>query len=201
MERVDYRPAMYALIEAGCLTFGDFRLRSGIRSAFYIDMGKLISALDQKDVVVDTCCQIISRLPRRPDLLADVPTRITPIVSSIVDRLRIPQVTPKVERKNHGSGVRIVGIYRPGQRATLVDDLITSGGSLNDAAVVLREGGLIVDDAVVMVDRRSKSAVAASDPGLEIHAVIKMLELAEMCRADGKISNEQYQITLDELAA
>ena len=65
--------------------------------------------------------------PLQFDLLADVPTAATPLVSSLSDRLGVGMVTPRTDAKTHGSGASIDGLLNSdqGKRAVLIDDLVT----------------------------------------------------------------------------
>jgi orotate phosphoribosyltransferase len=58
--------------------------------------------------------------------------------------------------KDHGLGKLIEGSFKPGDRALIVDDVLTSGGSLLKAVAAAREAGLQVDHALVIVDRQEQ---------------------------------------------
>jgi orotate phosphoribosyltransferase len=58
------------------------------------------------------------------------------------------------QAKDHGLGKLIEGVIHPGDRALIVDDVLTSGGSLLKAVTVARQAGLIVTQALVIVDRK-----------------------------------------------
>jgi len=60
------------------------------------------------------------------------------------------------QAKDHGLGKRIEGSFQPGDRAVIVDDVLTSGGSLLKAVTAAREAGLTVTYAMVIVDRKEQ---------------------------------------------
>jgi orotate phosphoribosyltransferase len=60
------------------------------------------------------------------------------------------------QAKDHGLGKLIEGAIRPGDRALVVDDVLTSGGSLLKAVASAREAGLAVSHALVIVDRKEQ---------------------------------------------
>ena len=62
--------------------------------------------------------------------------------------------------KDHGLGKLIEGSIRPDDRALIVDDVLTSGGSLLKAVGVARESGLRVEHALVIVDRQEQDGKA-----------------------------------------
>jgi orotate phosphoribosyltransferase len=58
--------------------------------------------------------------------------------------------------KDHGLGKLIEGAFHPGDRAVIVDDVLTSGGSLLKAVAAARNAGLVVTHALVIVDREEQ---------------------------------------------
>jgi orotate phosphoribosyltransferase len=62
--------------------------------------------------------------------------------------------------KDHGLGKLIEGAMKPGDRAVIVDDVLTSGGSLLKAVAAARAAGLTVDHALVIVDRKEQDGRA-----------------------------------------
>jgi orotate phosphoribosyltransferase len=59
--------------------------------------------------------------------------------------------------KDHGLGKLIEGVVKPGDRALIVDDVLTSGGSLLKAVAAARSAGLVVTHALVIVDRKEQN--------------------------------------------
>jgi orotate phosphoribosyltransferase len=64
------------------------------------------------------------------------------------------------QAKDHGLGKLIEGAIRSGDRALIVDDVLTSGGSLLKAVASAREAGLAVSHALVIVDRKEQDGLA-----------------------------------------
>ena len=62
-------------------------------------------------------------------------------------------IYPRKEVKQHGTGQAIEGSFETGQSAVLIEDVITTGGSIISAAEVLRNAGIVLKDVVVLVDR------------------------------------------------
>jgi orotate phosphoribosyltransferase len=61
------------------------------------------------------------------------------------------------QAKDHGLGKLIEGVVRSGDRALIVDDVLTSGGSLLKAIVAARQAGLVVNQALVLIDRKEQN--------------------------------------------
>ena len=126
------------------------------------------------------------------EVLADVPTAITPIVSSVSDRTGIPMITPR-PAKDHGAGGNIDGIWSvDGATAVLFDDLVTEAHSKIEAATVLLNAGITVKDVVVLVDREQGGRKQLEAVGLTLHTAFTITELLALYRDTGKISQHLY---------
>ncbi len=170
------------LYRIGAVQFGEFRLKSGLVSPIYIDLRLLASYPDVLRHVALELWRLIA--PLKPDLVAGVPLAGLPIATAVSLVSGIPMVYPR-EPKDHGTGKAVEGRYEPGQRVVLVDDLVTTGASKLEAVSLLRGAGLVVEDIVVVIDRRAGEAPM---PGLRIHSLMTLsgllLSLAEQGTID-----------------
>lgn len=186
-----------ALFEAKCIKFGDFTLKSGGKSPIYVDLRMIRSFPDEKATIVSAYAEMITRAQQeigvKYHLLADVPTGVTPIVSSLSDRLRIPQISPRVAEKDHGTKAKIEGDYTPGQEVALIEDLVTSGGSIIEAKQVLTDGNLDVFDVFALVDRQQGGRKNLLEAGCNLHPYCSLPELIAYYYEAGKITEELYQ--------
>lgn len=64
------------------------------------------------------------------------------------------------QAKDHGLGRLVEGVVRPGDRALIVDDVLTSGRSVLKAITAARQAGLLVTDVLVLVDRKEEDGRA-----------------------------------------
>lgn len=85
------------------------------------------------------------------DTLCGVPYAALAITVGISMRYNIPMILIRKERKNHGMGQIIEGVYRDNDRVLIVEDVVTTGESIAKIAEILRSQGLIVSDAIVFV--------------------------------------------------
>jgi orotate phosphoribosyltransferase len=126
------------------------------------------------------------------DVLADVPTAITPVVSSLSDLTGIPMITPRLA-KDHGTGGDIDGNWSvDGATAVLFDDLVTEAHSKIEAATILRGVGITVKHVVVLVDREQGGRRQLEEVGLTLHTAFTITELLALYREIGKITPELH---------
>ena len=81
------------------------------------------------------------------------------------------------EAKQHGTGKQVEGPVEPGQRAVMMEDVITTGGSSLRAIEHAREFGLVVDRIVAIVDRGDDSAGIFKEVGVEFHSLLHVSDL------------------------
>ena len=165
------------LLEAGCIKFGEFTLKSGLKSPIYIDLREIISHPDLLSQVARSYLPILNDLEF--DRLAGLPYAAIPIVTVISLLTNHPFIYPRKESKDYGTKSEIEGGFVPGEIVALVDDLATTGGSKFEAIEKLTRAGLQVRDIVVLIDRESGAKQMLAEAGYRMHAVLKITELLD----------------------
>lgn len=177
MSAVPDRDELAVAIREAALLEGDFVLRSGRRSSYYLDK---------------------YRLGTRPELLAPLGVAIALAVSEVApDAVRIaapelgavslaaaaslesglPFVIVRKETKSYGTGNRIEGTFEPGESVCVVEDVVTSGGAALDAVAALREAGLIVRAAVCVLEREEGGLDALAREGVALRPLYVTSEI------------------------
>ena len=174
-----------ALLDAGCVKFGDFELKSGDRSPIYFDLRLLTGHPELLSRVADAFVPILEKLTY--DRLAAVPYAGLPIATAIALRLGQPLIYPRKEAKEYGTGAAVEGGFHPGETAVLIDDLVTNAGSKVEAIDKLTAVGLKVRDVVVLIDREAGGHRALAELGLELHSVFAFSELIDRWAASGAL--------------
>jgi len=185
-----YEGLIKKLFEYKCVKFGDFTLASGKQSPIYIDLRRVVSFPDLFKLTADAYVELLRELEF--DLIAGVPYAALPFSAVAALRMDRPLIYPRKEVKAHGTGLNIEGAFQKGDRVALVEDVITSGGSILKAAKTLRSAGLVVTDAVVLVDRKQGGVEALSQEGINVHPVLDIFEIMDLLKSDGLIDAETY---------
>ena len=182
-----------ALLEAGCVRFGQFTLKSGLRSPIYLDLRQLISAPALLSQVASAYVARLAEL--KFDRLAALPYAALPIGTAISLQGGWPMIYPRKEAKEYGTAATIEGAYAAGERAVVIDDLATTGGSKFEAIDKLKAAGLAVEDVVVLIDRQSGAAEALAEAGYRLHAVFTLSEMLDHWEQTGRVPAEQIAAT------
>ncbi len=193
-----WRPLILRLHDLGAIQFGQFTLASGRTSPIYVDLRLLVSDPAALRMVAQAYADRLRDLSF--DRLAGVPYGALPIATVIGQLLGRPLIYPRKEAKQHGLGRAIEGAYSPGERAVIIEDVITSGGSVLEAAETLRNAGLRITDAVVLIDREQGGAEKLAEAGITAHAVMRLGETLAVLAAAGRITAEQAEAVRAYLA-
>ncbi len=179
-----------SLFEIGAVKFGQFQLKSGMLSPFYLDLRVLVSHPRVLGQTAQAFAGLLAGLSF--DCIAAIPYAALPIGTAIALEMDRPLIYPRREKKEYGTGRTIEGEFKPGEVAVVVDDVITTGASKIEAIEPLIAGGLVVRDIVVLVDREQQGAADLAARGYRVHAVFKVTEMMRVLSDTGKISPGQY---------
>ena len=187
----DREKLILKLFDKGCVKFGTFTLASGKESPIYIDLRRVVSFPDLFKLAVTSYIKVLKNLDF--DLIAGVPYAALPLAAGVALRLNLPLIYPRKEAKAHGTGQNIEGAFQPGQRVVLMEDVITSGGSILKAAEALGAAGLVLRNTVVMVDRKQGGVEDLSQHGIKVTPVLEIFEILDVLRSHDLIDDETYQ--------
>ena len=181
------------LLEAGCIKFGDFTLKSGLKSPIYIDLRQVISHPKLLADVAQAYLPLLSTL--QFSRIAGLPYAAIPIATAISLAGNYPMIYPRKEVKIYGTKAEIEGEYHAGETVVVIDDLATTGGSKFEAIEKLTAVGLAVKNIVVLVDRQSGAKESLEQAGYSMHAVLTITQLLDYWEKTGKVEKDKIEET------
>lgn len=185
----------------GAIQFGDFSLGRTVRnSPVYVNAKLLISrpdALKRTVRLIEEDLELGMAMRNRAvepfDAVAGVPIGGLHIATALSLQMDRPLLYLRPARDpDEVLAPHVEGIYRPGQRVLVVDDLAAGGGSLVETIEGLRDAGLIVSNAVVLIDREQGAARRLDAMGVKMHCVLSLEVLLTHLHGAGHVTREEY---------
>lgn len=186
------------LYEVGVVKLGQFTLKSGAQSPIYIDIRQIISFPGVLGAVAAALSEQVSTLA--PPLICGVPYTALPIATCISQQLNIPMLMRRKEAKNYGTKRMIEGVFEPGQNCVVIEDVLTTGGSVLETAELLREQGLQVKHVVAVLDREQGALDNLQAAGIMPHVLLRLSEVVKHLSTSPAVATE-HQAALSELVA
>ena len=191
-----------ALWKLGSIQFGDFTLGRTVRnSPVYVNAKLLISRprdLQRTAQLIADELRMGQAMRNRQvepfDAVAGVPIGGLHVATALSLETNSPLLYVRPQREGTvGHTSHIEGVYTPGQGTVIVDDLAAGGGSLVETVDRLRESGLRVHDAVVVIDREQGAAGRLRMLGVRLHSILTLDVVLQYLHSAGHISDEDYE--------
>ena len=186
----------------GAVQFGDFTLgRTTVHSPMYVNLRLLIAHPTALARTAEIMLQEVRTLQamRNPqmdpfELVCGVPFGGLIVGQTFSLASKTPLVYPHPRTDDIGTDIE--GLYHPSQRALIIDDLVTGGGSIMLAANRLRDEGLFVRDAIVLFDRQSGGGQKLEEMGIRLVSLLTIDVLLTYLKMNGKIDVDWYRKTM-----
>jgi orotate phosphoribosyltransferase/uridine monophosphate synthetase len=189
------------LWKLGCVQFGDFSLGRTVRnSPVYLNPKLLISRPDALQRVVGLIAEELemamamrNRQIEPYEVIAGVPIGGLHLATALSLQSRRPMLYVRPPRlPAEPEPPHIEGIYRPGQTALIVDDLAAGGGSLVETVDGLRQAGLTVRDAIVLIDREQGAHRRLKELGVRLHPMLTMEVLLTYLHSHDRVQTSEF---------
>lgn len=167
-----------SLYHIHAVQFGEFTLKNGTSSNVYIDLRPIISYPTLLQQVAHVLWGIMKSC--RFDVICGVPYTALPIATTLSIQHSLPMVMRRKEAKSYGTKKKIEGQFKQGHRCLIIEDIITTGSSILETAHDLREAGLVVNDAIVLINREQGGETALLEQGIHLHAALSLETLLKI---------------------
>ena len=127
-----------------------FTLTSGLKSPVYVDCRKIISFIDERELIMNEALNYFEKNKIQFDLVAGGETAGIPYAAIISEKIKKPMVYIRKKPKGFGQNQQIEGNFKEKEKAILIEDLATDGGSKVVFVEAMRKAGLIVNDIFVI---------------------------------------------------
>lgn len=189
-----------AFFRIGALRFGKFTLSSGRQSSYYLDLRVIPSHPDVYALTIEAYREMAEKIGEKDfDVIAGVATAGVTISSPLAFLMKKPMVYARKEEKGHGLGRQVEGATRPGQKVLVIDDLVTTGGSIISAVEALRKTGCVVKEAVVLVDRLEGGKANLAGAGVRLNAYAQVTELIEVLYQGKMMTKGDYEVVSKQI--
>jgi orotate phosphoribosyltransferase len=161
-----------ALVDAAYLE-GDFVLRSGKHSRYYLDKYRFETRPDLLGPLGEHIAAVVSEhAPDAVRLAAPVLGGVV-LAASAAFVSGLPFLMVRDVAKGYGTANRIEGPFEPGETVCFVEDIVTSGGALLEAVAAAREAGLVVHTAVCVIDREEGGSDALARQAVRLRPLFR----------------------------
>ncbi len=171
--------ALLAALREHAYLEGDFVLRSGGRSHYYLDKYRFETIPDLLEAIGSRLAAKVGEV--EPDALRLAGPELGAVALSAAASLasRLPFLIVRNEQKAHGTGNRIEGVFEAGELVVLIEDVVTAGGAAADAVRAVRQAGLQCRTAVCVIDREEGGVDALARLGVRLHPLFRAAEVVE----------------------
>ena len=156
---------------------GDFVLRSGKRSRYYLDKYRFETVPQLLEALGERVATTAARLEPAATRLAAPELGAVALAAAASLAGRLPFLIVRGEAKTYGTANRLEGAFSPGERVVLVEDVVTSGGAAADAVRALRQAGLECRTAICVIDREEGGADSLARLGVRLYPLFRAAEV------------------------
>jgi len=168
-----------ALVEHAYLE-GDFLLRSGKRSRYYLDKYRFETRPDVLAPLAEALAEAVREHEPDADRLAGPELGAVALAAAASLETGLPFLIVRKAAKEYGTAQQLEGVYEEGECVCLIEDVVTSGGAAIEAVEALRNAGLRVSNAICVVDREEGGVDELARHAVRLRPLFRASELLEI---------------------
>ena len=181
---MSYKEELLELLKKDAYKKGDYTLSSGRKSEHYVNCKPV--TLSSRGLTL-TSLMLLGAVEEESKAVAGLTLGADPLVSGVavvcgLDNIKVDALIVRKEAKGHGTGAYIEGpLPEKGAKITVLEDVITTGGSAIQAVKRLRDAGYTVNRVAAIVDRQEdgEADTAMKLAGLELVSIFKLEDIVE----------------------
>jgi len=170
-----------------------FTYASGMKSPIYTDLRLTISYPDLRDWIETDLANLIKEKFPDVTIIGGVATAGIPHAALVAEKLGLPMIYVRPKPKDHGKGRQIEGRFTEDDKIVLIDDLITTGGSVLDAVkATKKEGGNIIGVSSIFTYYLPDARKNFEQAAVKFAPLLSYPELIKKDNESQHITDEQY---------
>ena len=189
------------LYEKRIIRFGDFTLASGKKSPYYIDLRLLPSFPHEYRKMIKGLQNLIAEDIGFESFhsLVSVPTGGLVVAASLATEIVKPLIYVRKQAKEHGTGKAVEGVTCQDMKLLMIEDVVTSGGSVINAIKSIKEEKMVITDVCAIVDRMEGATEALLAEGINLHSLLTINDFAEILFEQKLISEDVLKQVQDRV--
>lgn len=171
---------------------------SGIHSPIYCDNRLTMSYPAVRKQIVEQFAEMVEGLEEKPDVIAGCATAGIPHAAWLAEYLDLPMVYVRSKPKGHGKGNQIEGKIEKGDKVIVIEDLISTGGSSLESALVLQKAGAeVISVLAIFSYGLSKAVEQFKEADIPFQTITNFDILSETLVEKNKLTKEEQTELLD----
>ncbi|MDY0408121.1 orotate phosphoribosyltransferase [Virgibacillus soli] len=165
---------------------------SGIKSPIYCDLRLTISYPEIRKQITDAFVSYITQMDVKPDVIVGCATAGIPHAALLAERLQLPLVYVRSSPKKHGTGKQIEGVLKKGQKAIVVEDLISTGKSSLQAAKLIQEVEVeVLCVCAIFTYGLQRTYATFEEEYMPLHSLINLDEMLDFLQCNNKMDSDK----------
>ena len=189
------------LHEKKIIRFGDFTLASGKKSSYYVDLRLVPSYPHQfRKMVKYLQNEIIKDIGlEKFDSLVSVPTGGLVIASALAIEIVKPLIYVRSKPKDYGTSKSVEGKVWEEMKVVMIDDVATTGGSVVNGIISLKELKIEVEDAYVIVNRMEGADESLKNQGVTLHSITNVMQITKSLHEQNLVDDDILQKVQEQI--